>query len=107
MSAALAARGKWWGPLFGAWDIVVESINFIFSFVIITLVFAMFYKSLPRVSIDWRDVWIGATVTALLFTIGKLLIGVYLGRTGIASAFGAAGSPVVPPVRGSYLAPIF
>jgi membrane protein len=107
MSAALTALGKWWGPLFGAWEIILESINFIVSFVIITLVFAMFYKSLPRVSIDWRDVWIGATVTALLFTIGKLLIGLYLGRTGVASAFGAAGSLVVLLVWVYYSAQIF
>ena len=107
MSAALTALGKWWGPLFGAWDTILQSINFVFSFGIITLVFAMFYKSLPRVSIDWRDVWIGATVTALLFTIGKLLIGLYLGRTSTASAFGAAGSLVVLLVWVYYSAQIF
>jgi len=107
MSAALTAVGKWWGPLFGAWDMILQTINFVFSFGIITLVFAMFYKSLPRVSIDWRDVWTGATVTALLFTIGKLLIGLYLGRTSTASAFGAAGSLVVLLVWVYYSAQIF
>jgi membrane protein len=107
VSAALAALGKWWGPLFGAWGMILESINFIVSFVIVTLIFAMIYKSLPRVRIDWRDVWIGATVTALLFTLGKLLIGFYLGRTSIASAFGAAGSLVVLLVWVYYSAQIF
>jgi membrane protein len=107
MSAGLAALGAWWGPLFGAWDIALQGINFIVSFAIITLVFAVIYKSLPRVSIDWRDVWIGATVTALLFTIGKLLIGLYLGRTSTASAFGAAGSVVVLLVWVYYSAQIF
>jgi len=107
LSAALAAVGKWWGPLFGAWETILESINFVFSFAIITLVFAVIYKSLPRVSIDWRDVWIGATVTALLFSVGKLLIGLYLGRTGIASAFGAAGSLAVLLVWVYYSAQIF
>ncbi len=107
VSAALAALGKWWGPLFGAWELILETINFIVTFVIVTLIFAMIYKSLPRVSIDWRDVWIGATVTALLFTVGKLLIGLYLGRTGIASAFGAAGSLVVLLVWVYYSAQIF
>ena len=107
ISAALAALGKWWGPLFGGWDTVLQLINFAISFVIITLVFAIIYKSLPRVSVAWRDVWIGATVTALLFTIGKVLIGLYLGRTSTASAFGAAGSLVVLLVWVYYSAQIF
>jgi membrane protein len=107
MSAALAALGDWWGPLFGAWELILQTLNFIVSFVIVTLIFAMIYKSLPHVSIDWRDVWIGATVTALLFTVGKLLIGFYLGRTSIASAFGAAGSLVVLLLWVYYSAQIF
>ena len=60
-----------------------------------TLTFAMIYKIIPRVRIGWRDVWIGAAVTALLFAIGKSLIGLYLGRSTFASGFGAAGSLVV------------
>jgi membrane protein len=107
ISATLAALGAWWGPLFGAWEVILQTINFVVSFVIVTLIFAMIYKSLPRVRIDWRDVWIGATVTALLFTVGKLLIGFYLGRTSIASAFGAAGSLVVLLVWVYYSAQIF
>jgi membrane protein len=55
----------------------------------------MIYKLMPRAKIAWRDVWVGAAVTALLFEIGKLLIGLYLGKTGVASGFGAAGSLVV------------
>jgi membrane protein len=62
------------------------------SFLIAWLLFAMIYKYLPDARIDWRDVWIGAAVTALLFTGGKYLIGIYLGRAAIASTFGAAGS---------------
>ena len=107
MSAGLAALGAWWGPLFGGWAVILQTSNFIVSFVIITLVFAMIYKYLPRVSIGWRDVWIGAAVTALLFTIGKLLIGLYLGRTSTASAFGAAGSLVVLLIWVYYSAQIF
>lgn len=107
MSAGLAALGAWWGPLFGEWAVILQTINFIVSFVMITLLFAMIYKYLPRVSLDWRDVWIGAAVTALLFTIGKVLIGLYLGRTGIASAFGAAGSLVVLLIWVYYSAQIF
>jgi membrane protein len=107
MSAALAGLGVWWGPLFGAWEMVLQVSNFIVSFAIVTLVFAMIYKYLPSVSIAWRDVWVGAAVTALLFTIGKLLIGFYLGRTSIASAFGAAGSLVVLLIWVYYSAQIF
>ena len=62
---------------------------------ITTGLFAMIYKLLPNVEIHWRDVWIGAAVTAVLFALGKTLIGFYIGRTNVASGFGAAGSFVV------------
>ncbi len=65
------------------------------SFFVVAVLFAMIYKFLPDVVISWKDVWIGAAVTALLFTAGKYLIGIYLGQTATASAFGAAGSLVV------------
>lgn len=65
------------------------------SFGLVTLLFAMLFKLLPDVEIAWRDVWIGATVTALLFILGKYLIGQYLGRTSWASTYGASGSIVV------------
>jgi membrane protein len=64
------------------------------SFVVIALLFAVIYKVLPDVIVAWRDVWVGAVVTALLFTLGKYVIGLYLGRSGVSSAFGAAGSLV-------------
>jgi len=69
--------------------------NFVVSFIVITLLFAMTYRILPDVKIGWRDVWLGSILTSLLFVIGKTLIGLYLGRTGVASAYGAAGSLVV------------
>ena len=72
-----------------------QAANIFASLFVVTLLFAMIYRFLPDVVISWRDVWIGAAVTALLFTGGKYLIGVYLGRTATASAFGAAGSLVV------------
>jgi membrane protein len=72
-----------------------ETANVVASFVVIAILFAMIYKFLPDVLISWTDVWIGAAVTALLFTGGKYLIGIYLGHTATASAFGAAGSLVV------------
>jgi membrane protein len=62
---------------------------------VITALFAMTFKLLPDVHIAWRDVWLGAAVTSLLFTIGKFLIGLYLGKSSIASAYGAAGSLVI------------
>jgi membrane protein len=69
--------------------------NFLVSFALITVLFAMMYKILPDVKIAWSDVWLGAAVTALLFTLGKYLISLYLSYSGAASAFGAAGSVVL------------
>jgi membrane protein len=105
-SAALAALQKWWGPLFGAWA-VASIIEVALSFLVFTIGFAMIYKIVPRVRIDWKDVWIGAATTSLLFTVGKVLIGVYIGRSGIASGFGAAASLVVVLVWVYYSAQIF
>jgi membrane protein len=72
-----------------------QTANLVTSFLVVAALFAMIYKFLPDVVISWKDVWIGAAVTALLFSAGKYLIGIYLGRTATASAFGAAGSLVV------------
>jgi membrane protein len=72
-----------------------QSANVVASFFVVAILFAMIYKFLPDVRIAWQDVWIGASVTAILFTGGKYFIGLYLGRTAMASAFGAAGSLVV------------
>lgn len=106
-SAALAALGKWWSPLFGGWETLAQTVNFVFSFVMVTVVFAMIYKVMPRVRVQWRDVWVGAAVTALLFTIGKHLIGLYIGKSSVASGYGAAGSLVVVLVWVYYSAQIF
>jgi membrane protein len=107
VSAALAALGKWWGGWFQGWDVLLEILNFVVSFGIFTLLFAMIYKIMPRASISWRDVWTGAAVTALLFTVGKALIGLYLGKSGLASGFGAAGAVVVLIAWVYYSAQIF
>ena len=74
---------------------VWQTANVVSSFFVIAVLFAVIYRFLPDVVISWKDVWIGAAVTALLFSAGKYLIGIYLGRTATASAFGAAGSLVV------------
>ena len=106
-SAALAALGKWWGPWFGAMVELAAVLNFVVSFAFVTAVFAMIYKWMPRARVAWRDVFVGALITALLFTLGKSLIGAYIGRSGVASAFGAAASVVVLLVWVYWSAQIF
>ena len=107
LSAALAALGKWWGNILGHWGVVLQILNLAVSFAVITGLFAMIYKFMPRASIPWRDVWVGAAVTAMLFTLGKFLIGLYLGGTSMASGFGAAGSLVILLAWIYYSAQIF
>ena len=107
VSAALAAFGKWWGALFGGWDILLQVLNLVVSLATITVLFALIYKLLPRVKVAWRDVWVGAAVTSLLFTIGKFALGLYLGTSDVTSGFGAAGSIVLVLVWVYYSAQIF
>jgi YihY family inner membrane protein len=107
LSAAISALGKWWDGFFGGWETVAQVVNFAIGFVMTAGVFAMIYKIMPRVQVRWHDVWLGAVVTALLFTIGKFLIGLYIGKSGVASGFGAAGSLVVIFVWVYYSAQIF
>ena len=107
ISAALAALGTWWSAWFGNAAALLEVANFVVSFVLTTLLFAMIYKILPRVAIEWRDVWVGSAVTALLFTLGKVAIGLYLGKSGVATAYGAAGSVVILLIWVYYAAQIF
>lgn len=106
-SAALSALGNWWAPLFGGWALLLQAVNFVVSFAMVTLIFAMIYKVMPRVHVAWRDVWVGAAVTSMLFTVGKLLIGLYIGKSSITSGFGAAGSLAVVLVWVYYSAQIF
>ena len=95
VSAGLAAIDTYMGNAFPGVVVLWEALNVLVSLGVITLLFAMIYKVLPDVKLVWRDVWVGALVTAGLFTIGKLVIGLYLGTTSIASTYGAAGSVVV------------
>jgi membrane protein len=106
-SAALAAFGNWSSSFFAGRQGLLQAINFALSFATTTFMFAMIYKLIPRASIAWRDVLVGAAVTALLFEAGKTLIGIYLGTTGVASGFGAAGSLVVLLVWVYFSAQIF
>ena len=107
LGAAISALGKWWGPAFGGWETLLQIVNLLVGFGLTTVVFAMIYKLMPRVHIQWHDVWLGAFVTALLFTIGKFLIGLYIGKSGVASGFGAAGSLVIVFIWVYYSAQIF
>ena len=95
LSALLSFIGKTLGELLPAPGPILHGLDFVVSFGVITLLFAMIFKILPDVKIQWKDVWIGAGVTALLFTVGKVAIGLYLGNTNVASVFGAAGSLVI------------
>lgn len=95
ISTALAALGDLLTNTLLDFRSMLQVLDFVFSFGVVTLLFAMIYKILPDASIKWGDVWIGAVTTALFFTIGKILIGWYLGRSSVASAYGAAGSLVI------------
>jgi len=106
LSAWLAAVGTYVGSLLPAPATGLEALNFVISFVVITGSFALIFKLLPDVKIAWRDVWLGAAVTSLFFTVGKFLIGLYLGKSAVASAYGAAGSLVIIVVWVYYSAQI-
>ena len=105
-SAALAALGAWLGTVV-RWSVVLPALDLVLSLGMSTLLFAMIYKFVPREQIAWGDVWIGGIVTACLFTIGKVLIGLYLGRSSLSSAYGAAGSIMVLLLWIYYSAQIF
>jgi membrane protein len=107
VSAALAAFGTWSGSFLPGWEVALQMVSLVVSFAITTVLFAMMYQILPRVRVAWSDVWIGSAVTALLFSLGKLAIGLYLGKAGVTSGFGAAGSLVVLLVWVYYSAQIF
>lgn len=107
LEAAMAATGRWWGSLFGGWELTAQTLNVLAGFALTAVVFALIYKLMPRVRVLWSDVWLGAVVTSLLFTVGKFLIGLYIGKSSVASGFGAAGSLVIILVWVYYSAQIF
>ena len=107
LGAVISALGKWWGGVFGDWEVLAQVVNLAVGFVLTTVVFAMIYKLMPRVQVRWHDVLLGSLVTSMLFTIGKFLIGLYIGKSGIASGYGAAGSLIVVFVWVYYSAQIF
>jgi membrane protein len=95
LSAILASIGKLLSGLPESINWLAQILNLTVSFGVITLLFAMIYKILPDAKIAWRQVWLGAVLTAFLFTIGKFFIGLYLGQSSMASSYGVAGSFVV------------
>lgn len=95
VSAGISAFTGYLEVLAGATGTVLSLINFATSFAILTLLFALLFKALPDAPVNWRDVWLGSVITAVLFSFGKFLIGFYLGNSAIASSYGAAGSLVV------------
>ena len=95
LSALLAAAGKFFSGYLPVSEAVLHLANLGVSFVAFTVLFAILYKVVPDVRIEWQDVWIGGAVTSLLFSVGKFLIGLYLGKAAVGSAYGAAGSLVV------------
>ncbi|MEX0271721.1 YihY/virulence factor BrkB family protein [Leptolyngbyaceae cyanobacterium UHCC 1019] len=95
LSSVLAAVSHVFNNLMPGLPILGQVINFLISFGVITVLFASIYKFLPDVKIPWKNLWVGAAVTAILFNIGKLAIGLYLGNSSVGSTYGAAGSLVV------------
>ena len=108
ISAALATLEKYGSSLLPMPGSVLNIINFVISLAAIAVLFALIFRYVPATTkIASRSVWVGATATALLFTIGKFLIGLYLGKAAVGSAYGAAGSLVVVIVWVYYSALIF
>jgi membrane protein len=106
-SATLSLMGRWIEPVFGAWYALAAISNGVAAFAMITAMFAVIYKVMPRARVQWRDVWTGALFTAMLFSFGRYLIGLYIGRSGVVTGFGAAGSLVVILLWVYYSAQIF
>ncbi|NNL65203.1 MAG: YihY/virulence factor BrkB family protein [Myxococcales bacterium] len=95
LSAAVTALDAFLADLFPGADLLARVVNLVVGFGVVTFLFALIFKYLPDAEIEWRDVWAGAAGTAVLFAVGKELIGLYLGQTSATSVYGAAGSLVV------------
>lgn len=107
ISAALTYIGHSFGELVPMPPFILQVINFVVSFLVITVLFGLMFKYVPTAKVSWRDVGVGAVGTALLFTIGKFLLGLYLGKASVGSTYGAAGSFVAVIVWIYYSAQIF
>ncbi len=107
INAALAALGDSFKNYLPTEEWILQIANFVISFVVVTFLFALIYKFIPDIYISWGDVALGAAITSLLFTVGKFLIGLYLGKAGFGSTYGAAGSLVILLIWVYYSAQIF
>ena len=107
ISAGLSALGATLEHVLPGPELLLQIINFFVSFAVVTLLFAMIYKLLPDKPIRWDDVWIGAGMTSLLFTIGKFFIGLYLGKSEVGLAYGTAGSLIAILLWVYYASQIF
>src|SRR5690606_25010282 len=90
-----------------AWEWVLQGLNILVSLGILTLLFAMIFRFMPQADVTWKDVWTGGCVTAVMFELGKFLIGLYLGKVSVASSYAAAGSLVVVLIWVYYAAQVF
>jgi membrane protein len=107
LSTVLAAVGKFFGGLLPVPAGILEVANFLLSYIGVAALFGLIFKFVPEAKVRWTNVWLGACVTAMLFTIGKTLIGLYLGKSSVGSTYGAAGSVIVVIVWVYYSAQIF
>ena len=107
VSAGLAMAERYAHGMLGSSALVLETLSSFVSFAVIACMFSIIYKTLPDAPLSWRDVWIGAAFTAGLFSLGKYVIGLYLGNSGVASSFGAAGSLIALLLWVYYSAQIF
>ena len=107
LSTVLAAAGKFFGGLLPIPSSVLTVFNFLISYIGVAVLFGLIFRFVPEVKVRWQDIWLGALVTAMFFTIGKTLIGLYLGKSSVGSAYGAAGSVIIIIVWVYYSAQIF
>jgi membrane protein len=107
VSAVLAAAGKFFGGLLPIPSPVLAVLNFLVSYIGVAVLFGLIFKFVPEAKVRWQGIWPGALVTAVFFTIGKTLIGLYLGKSSVGSAYGAAGSVIVVIVWVYYSAQLF
>ena len=107
LSTVLAAMGKFFGGLLPIPSAVLAVLNFLLSYIGVAVLFELIFRFVPEAKVRWRNVWPGALATAMFFTIGKTLIGLYLGKSSVGSTYGAAGSVIVVIVWVYYSAQIF
>lgn len=107
ISTGLAAFGTWFGGLMPGWETMLQLLNTVITVGSLAVLFAMIFKFMPSTPVAWRDVWVGAIVTAALFEVGKVLIGLYIGKSGMSESFAAAGAVVILLAWVYYAAQIF